>query len=107
MTDDSSQLTFRPDTVAFSHAGSNMTLVALASADGRPAGLYLRTVGGAARCREIVRVSLVKQGREIEPAVTCTPAALRLEAGDGGFAELVSPRSSSRRRAGCAAGATG
>lgn len=83
-------LRFDPSRVTFSHPGSYLALSNL-DAPGRdqPPGLYLRTIRGQAKVREMLRIELSRDGQVLPAEISAAPMSLRLEESGGGWAEIA------------------
>jgi putative isomerase len=81
-------LSFDPATVSFSCPGSYLAIATMPVGEDRPAGLYLRTVRGAAKCREVLRFELTEADQPAPARSSAGPAALRMETASGGWAEM-------------------
>lgn len=73
--------------VPFSRFGSYFGISRCAEAEGRPAGLYLRTVHGDASVKELFRIEVLRDGHPVPYRECASYSTLVLEA-DGGTVEL-------------------
>ena len=75
------------NTVPFSRFGSYLAFSMLPETAAHPAGLYLRTLHGEARVREVARLEVIKDGMPLPFEAQASASTLRLEA-EGGRVEI-------------------